>query len=61
MQVPRRNMTPTLDGERLIFINDTHTPVLTHGAGNREEMMLVIVQTPAKTAIGVVSEGLELS
>jgi uncharacterized lipoprotein YbaY len=29
---------------RLMFINDTHTPVLTRGAGNEVEMVLVRVQ-----------------
>ena len=30
-----------LEGESLMFINDTHTPVLTRGAGNQVDMMLV--------------------
>jgi uncharacterized lipoprotein YbaY/heat shock protein HslJ len=42
-----------LEGEQLIFINDTHTPVLTRGAGNRVEMMLVRAQAPANSAAGV--------
>ena len=35
-----------LEGGRLMFINDTHTAVLTRGAGNHVDMMLVRVQAP---------------
>jgi len=34
------------EGDRLVFINDTHTPVLTGGYGNHVEMMLVHVPAP---------------
>ena len=36
---------------RLMFINDTHTPVLTHGGGERSDIMLIRVQ-PSETADG---------
>lgn len=48
-----------LEGGRLMFINDTHTPVLTRGADNRVEMMLVRVPEQAKTAAGVASDTTE--
>ncbi len=33
-------------GNRLLFINDTYTPVLTDGAGTRADLLLVKVQEP---------------
>ncbi len=41
------------EGDHLMFINDTHTPVLTRGAGNHVDMMLVRVQ-PSSSADGAV-------
>ena len=43
----------TIEGDHLMFINDTHTPVLTRGAGNHVDMMLVRVQ-PSSSADGAV-------
>lgn len=37
------------DRGRLVFISDTHTPVLTRGAGNEVSMMLVAVNDSAQT------------
>jgi putative lipoprotein len=37
------------EGDRLVFINDMHTPVLTGGYGNHVEMVLVHVPAPAHT------------
>jgi uncharacterized lipoprotein YbaY/heat shock protein HslJ len=45
-----------LEGGRPMFINDTHTAVLTRGAGNRVEMVLVRVQAPADSEAGVTSD-----
>jgi putative lipoprotein len=45
-------------GGRLLFINDTHTPVLTYGGGDRVDMLLVRVQEPVSTKAG---DGMELT
>ncbi len=54
-----------LEGESLMFINDTHTPVLTRGAGNQVDMMLVRVQgnepaaeSPRQDSAGMALEGM---
>ena len=38
------------DQGRLMFINDTHAPVLTHGAGNHVDMTLVRAETPPEVS-----------
>ncbi len=35
-------------GDRLLFTTDTHYPVLTRGAGNTADVMLIMVQDPTK-------------
>lgn len=39
-----------LEGDHLMFINDTHTAVLTGGAGDHVDMMLIRVQAPVAAA-----------
>jgi putative lipoprotein len=46
------------DGGRLMFINDTHTPVLTRGAGNHVDMTLVRVKEPENDPVGIELEGM---
>jgi uncharacterized lipoprotein YbaY/heat shock protein HslJ len=47
------------DRGRLLFTTDTHTPVLTRGAGREAHLMLVAVQRPA-TAPATEEPGMEL-
>ena len=53
------------DGGRMIFTTDTHVPVLTRGAGNEVEMMLVAVMRPPTVSPPepppVAEAGIELS
>jgi uncharacterized lipoprotein YbaY/heat shock protein HslJ len=46
------------DGGRLMFINDTITPVLTRGAGSQVEMMLVRVKAPEPRPAGMKLQGM---
>ena len=50
------------DRGRLMFTSDTHTPVLTRGAGREAHIMLVAVQRPAvePTAAATEEPGMEL-
>ena len=49
------------DRGRLMFISDTHTPVLTRGGGREAHMMLVAVQHPAENLPAATAEpGMEL-
>ena len=48
------------DRGRLMFTSDTHTPVLTRGAGREAHMMLVAVQRPAPELAASEEPGMEL-
>ena len=48
-----------LDGERLLFINDRHYPVLTRGAGRHVDMMLVQAKRPDPGLSGAANAGHE--
>jgi putative lipoprotein len=45
------------DGDRLLFTSDTHYPVLTRGAGNKADVMLVMVdRPPQENAAGIATD-----
>ena len=45
------------DGARLLFTSDTHYPVLTRGAGNKADVMLVMVdRPPQENAAGIATD-----
>ena len=48
------------DRGRLMFISDTHAPVLTRGGGREAHLMLVAVQTPAENPPAATAEPLSL-